>query len=744
MITKLSRLKQCGIFQDFSWPAEGLHDFSRFNLIFGWNGTGKSTLSRILRNLQQRELPEGQVVQIECDDQTITASDFTNSTLPIKVFNRDFVEETVQGDLAPINVFGKKNIERKNELDKNNELETKLSEKIVELEGLASKAEKSFNQTCQSLAKDIKVSLGKEGNKFFNYDKRDFQKKADELLDLPAEEREIVDSETQQNLLTKTRSVAKENIEISTVELPDAKACWNTTAKLRERAVVTDAIAELSTDTSISNWVQEGLSLHRRGDAADCLYCGQRIPQERVTALEQHFNNAVEKLQNDISDAIVELETKKIAVDGIGYPKKAELTEHLADTYIDARRKGTTELAAISKALQTQIEQLREKHGKLFEKLPTPPLTDNLDSCNHEAVIALLKTHNEEASNFAEIAIAAQNKYERAKVIDSLALYQSSLNNKKGASDTLEQTRKQLDEVQTKITNLRAELISHQIPAIELTRDLAHYLGHRELTLEVTEEGYTLLRSGKPAKRLSDGEKTALAVLYFLKTFADESFKLEESIVIFDDPISSLDSNAIYNAFAFIKDRSSGAKQLIFLTHSFPFFRIIRSWFKNLRGKDKKKYRIMMLKTEFAADGRRSSLTDIDPLLKQFNSEYQYLFSCVHRVASEPQANQLEAYLPAPNIARRVLEAFLAFKAPMKGDGNFYAKLNHVERNEKRKSRIYRFVSSQSHLDAVGDSDEDVSWLSETPSVLKDVLALIEETDKDHYKGMVDYIKSVA
>ena len=55
-ITRIGRLRNCRVFRDFTWPKD-LHDFARFNLIYGWNGSGKTTLSRIMRDLELRRVP---------------------------------------------------------------------------------------------------------------------------------------------------------------------------------------------------------------------------------------------------------------------------------------------------------------------------------------------------------------------------------------------------------------------------------------------------------------------------------------------------------------------------------------------------------------------------------------------------------------------------------------------------------------------------------------------------------------
>ena len=47
MIKRIKTLQACGIFRDFRWG--DLPEFAKFNLIYGQNWTGKTTLSKILQ-----------------------------------------------------------------------------------------------------------------------------------------------------------------------------------------------------------------------------------------------------------------------------------------------------------------------------------------------------------------------------------------------------------------------------------------------------------------------------------------------------------------------------------------------------------------------------------------------------------------------------------------------------------------------------------------------------------------------
>lgn len=130
--------------------------------------------------------------------------------------------------------------------------------------------------------------------------------------------------------------------------------------------------------------------------------------------------------------------------------------------------------------------------------------------------------------------------------------------------------------------------MEHRQPAEELNEDLNKYLGHGELQLEIRETGYVITRNSVPAESLSEGETTAIAVLYFLKSLQDRRFELNKGLVVLDDPVSSLDTNALYLAFGFIRARTTNAGQLIVLTHNFTFFREVRNWFHHLTRQGKK------------------------------------------------------------------------------------------------------------------------------------------------------------
>ena len=115
-ITKFSKIKNYRIFRDFSWPRD-LQTYARYNLFYGWNGSGKSTLSSLFAQMQKREsLAEGEVA-VEIDGTTeVRGAQFSTNPIPaVRVFNRDFMRETLiairNANAKPILYLGQQSVE---------------------------------------------------------------------------------------------------------------------------------------------------------------------------------------------------------------------------------------------------------------------------------------------------------------------------------------------------------------------------------------------------------------------------------------------------------------------------------------------------------------------------------------------------------------------------------------------------------------------------------------------------------
>ena len=132
-----------------------------------------------------------------------------------------------------------------------------------------------------------------------------------------------------------------------------------------------------------------------------------------------------------------------------------------------------------------------------------------------------------------------------------------------------------------------------------------------------------------------------------------------------------------------------------------------------------------MLKAELDREERTAIISELDHLLRDFNSEYHFLFSMVYKSQAEKSLFKL-------------LEEFLSFKIPT--SANFRAKLNEISLDTEINNKIIRFTDSHSHTDKIGDT-EDLSLFQELPSVVRNIMELIENADETHFKKMESLVR---
>ncbi len=130
-ITKFNRIR-ARTYYDFSWPSD-LPEFADYNLIYGWNGTGKTTLADILRMVEKRQSVGQDGVNdfsIAYGTKTLTPANIATDAAPpsIRVFNRAFIDNNVfaENGATPIFFIGEENIDKQKKLEKQRKALEKL------------------------------------------------------------------------------------------------------------------------------------------------------------------------------------------------------------------------------------------------------------------------------------------------------------------------------------------------------------------------------------------------------------------------------------------------------------------------------------------------------------------------------------------------------------------------------------------------------------------------------------------
>jgi wobble nucleotide-excising tRNase len=147
-----------------------------------------------------------------------------------------------------------------------------------------------------------------------------------------------------------------------------------------------------------------------------------------------------------------------------------------------------------------------------------------------------------------------------------------------------------------------------------------------------------------------------------------------------------------------------------------------------------------MIKNAFIDGNRIAEIHPLDDLLKKFTSEYHYLFSIVYQHATSPKQDLRNYYL-VPNISRRLLESFFAFRYPTQ-IGNFGNQFAKSTLSKEKITRIRRYTDANSHSDHIRtDTESDLSYLDETPQVLNDILELMKNEDEKHFNEMISIVR---
>lgn len=746
-ITRISRLQNHGVYRDFTWPPV-LPDFRQYNLIYGWNGTGKTTLSRLFRDLEFRRPPTLGKVKLRIDDNDYKGQEFpgiSKSSFQVRVFNKDFIQENVfpleKRDIPPILVLGAGSVTKQKEVEK-------LKKQLVEAEKELESAKSTENTTkdeldnfCRDRARVIKETLRVSGpSQYNNYDKSNFRTHAMNMIGAEDKTKYELTETVRENLLSQHRETLKPKVDKVVYDFPNFSGIMENLSELLTATVVSEVIEALKVDTQLANWTQQGLVLHRDRNSELCQFCEQPLPRDRIATLERHFSDQYEKFMQRIVQEINKLNSMSQKAANIILPDKARLYSNLTSEYETQKANLKSALRLAQDFIDIVVQELEIKKNKAFEQVSFNLQAPEVSADIVEELNRVIERHNQDCNSFESQVKDARERLAK----DMIAGYSEDFARYiKKEQDIITDKKKKDQEVNrlsAEIERLEAEIVEHRQPAEELNKDLQNYLGHNELFLEVKKTGYAMTRDGVPAQYLSEGEITAIALLYFLKSLEDKEFEREKGVIVLDDPVSSLDANALFLAFGFIRERTDNACQLFILTHNFSLFQQVCNWFHHMRGQNRRDEnqhpaRFYMLDSVLESGGKNSTIRRLDPLLEEYDSEYHYLFVRVYNASNEGSSSSLEQNYVLPNMARRMLEAFLAFRVP-EIMGNLRKQLDRIQFDETKKLRIYRFLHTYSHSAAVGEPEHDLSVLNEGPSVLKDLMDMMKSEDRKHFLAM--------
>lgn len=760
-IKNIQKLKKFGIFQNQTNAYA--KDFGKYNLFYGWNGSGKSTLSGVFRCVENStassKFPSSEFTVSVDNGAPITQANVANSDLNIYTFNHDFIDENISWDsvVKSILLVDKEKIEEREKLEKlKKEQETDTKAHSIEakairiLEGDISK----FGTDSARHMKTSLQSIDTTDRYYLNYDKRKFENFINDNLEASKSDAPLLDDQKIVELTNAAKPDQKSPITFNKHAINQ-----ETFSKAKERlddllktSVVSQTIQRLVDHGDIKSWVESGLDLHKRHDTNQCEFCGNTIIEERTKQLEAHFNDDYKAFQNRLESADSWLASQYIQPPTL--PAASDFYDEFKNGYNEAR-------TALEKAITGLNEEIMVWHDVLKDKTANPletglkveVISESSVKAFNDAMTAIgaaVDKHNHKSGNFKEETDKAKKQLELHYATTEVKSFgyhdkKKEVVDRTAANGTLKTT---INTRNAEIRTLEDSLSNEGVGADQFNESLHKFLGRSELTLRFNpdKKGYKILRndSEQVDGNLSEGEKTAIAFVYFITKLKENDNNIEDTIVVVDDPISSFDSNHLFHAYSFMKMNCEKAKQLFVLTHNFTFFKLVRDWISRKNKRDNQNIANFYVVKANNEVPRTSTYADAEAALTLYNSEYHYIFSRLHSLKNQ-QVLETDDHFLAANLSRKLLESFLSFKFP-KNRGNFANLFNTAvsasqNPEDEGKEKIRKFINEYSHNDLIETNEDFVeNLIGEGVTVISDIFDWIHELDEKHYQEMIEVV----
>ena len=755
MLKKIEKLESFGIFKDFK-ASSLLAEYVKYNLFYGNNGSGKSTLSRLFRNLspENSSFPDSSArFSIKFDTgNNIDEKRPKEHGRKIQVFDEEFVKVHIDWDnqVKSILLVSEEKIKEKKEYEqKTKELEAKGKED-TDLQTKIRISENEISKFLSSTAKQLKLNLqviATSDSRYLNYNKTKLESLISRL-DLSSLPNSVLADDEVESLVQSASAELKSELLVPNIPIDENNIVLQirTIHEMLQTKIVGNSIQRLKDNPEIAKWVKEGITIAKEHKSNTCEFCGQLLPSDLFTTLESHFNDVFEL---HISE-LLKLKERTVSLypQLDQYPNPAELYPEMRDNYKLALEKLSSSSLSLQKWLESLVQLIVMKIANPFSTVP-PPKQNQIEIANVVSdaaqIVEIMQRHNKKTTTFKDSVTRDRNTLETHFASSYLIQfdYQGKKKKTKEIQELLGVVKEKRNLLSARVEELEKLLSSETLGANKFNAKLHKFLGHKEIELSFSRDlgGYKILRYGqnKHATKLSEGEKNAIAFIYFATKIREKGSEIEDSILVIDDPVSSLDSHNIFHAFSFLRREFSTAKQLFILTHNFLFFRLVRDWILGKNKKNKPNKGNCYQVTIERETPRKAFIENAHSTLEKYNTEYHFIFSQLFCLSKKPSLTLGETFFAA-NLSRKLLEAFLNFKLPRKRS-NFRELMDHAIQDKELVERVYRFINMYSHYTPIGATDGAIeSLVAESPDIIKEVLTVIQNQDENHYNEMVEIV----
>lgn len=638
---------------------EALDGLSQFNFVFGSNGTGKTTVTRVIAD--------------ESSFPTCKVTWKRGTKLQPMVYNLDFVDKNFHqpAELKGVFTLGEKHediLQRiaaaKTEVDVLTKRIENLTQGLQGDDGTGGKRgeltalESALKDKCWAQKQKHDATLqgafgGYRGSaeKFKAKVIHEWTSNSATLVPLPELEKKA------ETVFGPTPIAEQSIASVETVKL----FAHESDPILKKRVIGKEDvdIAALIKKLDNSDWVREGRAFYEASEGV-CPFCQQSTTEAFAQSLNEYFDEAFERDSKAIDELSTNYRTDSARIQQqiagiIAAPSKFLDVEKLKaeKEFLDSRVTINMQRLAGKKREPSQLVEL-ESVSNVATAIKTLIDAANAHVAEHNKMVANL---SQERSTLA----AQVWKYLLEQELkDDLAAYKSSRDGLGKAIIAMEtqittaKTDKAKKEVE--IRELERQTTSIQ-PTIDGINALLSSFGFLGFSVAKADNGtsYKLVRSdGSDAKgTLSEGERSFVTFLYFyhlLKGSDSESGATIDRIVVFDDPVSSLDSDILFIVGSLIKGLfeevrvgTGHIKQVFILTHNVYFHKEVTF--------NPKRRGVAMNEETFWVVRRPGLLSKIEKYPSNpITTSYELLWSEVRKCG--------RSTLTIQNTLRRILESY--------------------------------------------------------------------------------------
>ena len=742
-------------------------DKIRLSLIYGKNGSGKSTISDAFSCLKNNENEDFSCInEITFDGCSLLEDDKQS----IHVFNENFIDSNIkikENGIDSIVMFGEQ-VDIDNQItEKENLLNVKKTEIknqniIVNsfLEESNRNSPKYFLNQCISELKRDNGWAGKERiiksarvnssvtqatitNIMNQYNT---EKDLEELIQDYTEKKKLFDS------VTSDSTEITQEVNLFNFEKTDSKAKTLLTRKIEQTELTEREKRIFSFIEKNGQDLLTKAKLYFSNEKSDfCPYCYQEIDKNYKLNLMDEFKKVLNKEVEDYQKELDTLKIKTLSFDLTPYNQiERTVTQSVQ-----------LELDKVNKIIQNFNKLIDDRKNNVYQEFSE----EEYNICIEDAIKQLndaLERLEEKRKEFNNLVknkntlkkelLTLNSQIANKQIADSYLKYKEQLENQE-----IENTKFSTLENEKSVIELELANLKEQKKSIKIAQEHINYLlqyvffSKNKLTIESHDGIYQIKSCGLPVKpnQISCGERNIMALCYYFTELfvGKEEAKIysDANLLIIDDPVSSFDRENRVGVLSLLKYElqhfisGNPYTKVLIMTHDLMAFYDIEKIAQELSAQNNCSYNFIEL-----------AQTGIKDFSFKKSNEYSKLLATIYNFAISPTENsEIEPYIG--NTIRRVVEAYSTFiyKVGIDAisfDAEIISQIKNTKQQEYFSNLMYRILlNGESHSEEKVKSLEDFcNGISpdEKNRIAKDILCFLYLLNpvhiSKHLRGITD------